>query len=443
MDSESILENLEIRHVKPEETEAVELCIDRSFSKDPTNPCHQDFFEQFAYNPRQRQEFFWGAFLDGEPIAGLILIPFHLMLWYSPIHLLCMTGVATDLDFRHQGVAKRLIERVHDVIRKEGFDGIVLRSAADELYYKLGYETAFCEWTLRINWTYAAQSTLRNLLEKTVSTGKYVEFFLEHELTETISKEIYWVRHRSTQFVQRPLRVIRNPKQFHQKLHQHLSNSAVLAVIYSGRDIRAYTIARYDANNLRIFEQYSLLNDPDDFLLLWQGLLEEYDSPSLVLEIKTYATDSEVLSLGKKFQCSVEKNLNTKNMAILFDPSEIIPNMQSTFCQRIAHSMFTELQEKFIISIEKRRFLFRITREIVSATVISDISQINKQYSALPYFQFSKNQWISLTFGYIMIDDIFDEIIPMGKEMEYERFKPILSILYPDLDPVWDYFEPL
>ncbi len=130
-------------------------------------------------------------------------------------------------------------------------------------------------------------------------------------------------------------------------------------------------------------------------------------------------------------------------MAILFDPSEIIPNMQSTFCQRIAHSMFTELQEKFIISIEKKRFLFRITREIVSATVISDIPQINKQYSALPYFQFSKNQWISLTFGYIMIDDIFDEIIPMGKEMEYERFKPILSILYPDLDPVWDYFEPL
>ncbi|WP_371805581.1 GNAT family N-acetyltransferase [Candidatus Lokiarchaeum ossiferum] len=437
-----MLNNLVIRPVKPNEIEAVELCINRSFSKDPDNPCRQDFFQQFDYVPRQREEFFWGAFLDNKPVAGLLLIPFHIMLWYCPLHLVCMTGVGTDPKYRHQGIAKHLINHVHSAIQNEGFDGIVLHSAADELYQKLGYETSFSEWNLRISWTYSAKSTLRTLMEKKVSTGKYVEFFMEHELTESVSEEMYWVRHRSTQFVKRPIRCIRNPIHFHQKLLQHLNNDAILATIYSGRDIRAYALARYDGNNLRIFEQYSLMNDPDDFLLLWQALLEEYNSPSLVLEIKTYPTDTEVFALGKKFKCSVERNLDTKNMAILFHPGVILPWMQTTFCQRVANSTMVDLQDKFLLQIENSRFLFRITREIVSVNEI-DLSPTSIDFTNLPIFQLTKKQWIALTFGYKTIEDIFDEIIPIGKDAEYEMYKPILNILYPDLNPVWDYFEPL
>jgi hypothetical protein len=67
----------------------------------------------------------------------------------------------------------------------------------------------------------------------------------------------------------------------------------------------------------------------------------------------------------------------------------------------------------------------------------------NIDLSDLIQFNLTQRQWIALTFGYYAIEDIFYEIIPSRETTRYESYKRILEILFPQLNPVWDYFDPL
>lgn len=440
-------QKIEIRPVKPHEIEDVENCINRSFSQKLSQSWRQDFFKKLDYIPRDRAEFFWGVFIDGIPVSGVLLYPFSIMLDYTPIHLLQMTGLGTDLNYRHRGFASQLIQQVHNNIQMEGFDGIALHSAADDLYRKNGYQTVFWDYTLRLDWSPSVDSTIRHLFEKYDPREKHIQFFEKEKISEVITEELYQIRRRSTQFIIRKIRQIRYPFYFHQRLQQHIDSGAVLVTISEHQRIIAYALAKYQVNNLEILEQYSLLNDPTDFLLLWDRLQSEYSHNNLHFIIKTYPTDEIVLDLAKKMGFSLVEEHETKNMVHLYDPSIILPWMQTTFSHRIQTSSFHDLDELFLIQVENWLFQFRITKNIVSLTEITNDLNNNAtsvyHHNRLPKFNLNKRQWIAITFGYYSIASIFNDIIEYCDKGMLTHYQTVLSLLFPQINAVWDYFDPL
>jgi len=141
---------IEIRPVKESEYATADLCINRSFSADLNHISRQGFFHEFDFAPWESLEFYWAVIVDDKPVSALMLIPFQLMIDYTPIQIIGLTGVGTDPDHRHNGYAGMLLDAVHAYFKKLGFDGAVLHSAADKLYHLHGYEIVFCLWQAKI-----------------------------------------------------------------------------------------------------------------------------------------------------------------------------------------------------------------------------------------------------------------------------------------------------
>lgn len=440
-------QTVEIRPVQSHEIEEVERCINRSFSQNLTNSWRQEFFKKLKYIPRDRVEFFWGVFINGKPVSGVLLFPFSIMLEYTPIHLLQMTGLGTDINYRHQGYATKLIKQVHKSIQMEGFDGIALHSAADDLYIKNDYQTVFWEYLLQLSWSPTVNSNVRHLFEEYDPREKHVQFFESEKISDVITEELYQIRRRSTQFITREIRQIRYPFYFHQRLQQHIDDGAVLVTVSEHQHLVAYALAKCYVNYLEIFEQYSLMNDHADFLLLWDRLNSEYAHKNTLFSIKTYPTDEIVLNLGEKMGFTLVKKKETKNMVHLYDPSIILPWMQTTFSHRIQTSSFHDLNDRFLMQVDNWIFQFRITKNIVSLTEISE-DDINLSFKGdesyqIPIFKMTKRQWITLTFGYLSINEIFDDFVVSCEKPLLKHYQNVFSLLFPKISAVWDYFDPL
>ncbi|MHA1821867.1 MAG: GNAT family N-acetyltransferase [Promethearchaeota archaeon] len=159
----------EIRPVLYEEYDKVKDLIALSFAKDPGNYEIPGFIEICL----ESEEFFWGVFIDGEPVSGTMLVPFQFHIGDASFQVLGLTGVATHPDHRHKGYAYRMINKIHEYAFAKGYDGCVLHSAADLLYRKLGYEHVFNDWqiSLKLSRNNIEGNFLRKI-EKFIKTKK-------------------------------------------------------------------------------------------------------------------------------------------------------------------------------------------------------------------------------------------------------------------------------
>lgn len=140
------MENLEMRPPRAEEIEKLKLLWQTAFSDDAA---YIDFF----FRHISAVDMALCAF-DGETLAGMLfLLPAVLWLNDSGFEARYVYGVATDPQYRGQGVMTRLESAACDLCKKQGVRAMVLIPAEKFLfgmYQKLGYRTRLyaCETAL-------------------------------------------------------------------------------------------------------------------------------------------------------------------------------------------------------------------------------------------------------------------------------------------------------
>lgn len=85
------------------------------------------------------------AALDGDTLVSQVIVCVqHLQLGGQTFRCGIIDSVATDPDHRRQGLARRLMERAHEIMQRDGLDAAVLYTNPDDhpfhFYGRLGYE---------------------------------------------------------------------------------------------------------------------------------------------------------------------------------------------------------------------------------------------------------------------------------------------------------------
>jgi hypothetical protein len=76
---------------------------------------------------------------------------------------------------------------------------------------------------------------------------------------------------------------------------------------------------------------------------------------------------------------------------------------------------------------------FHVFRTIISIEPLSSLH--SKKEEQLPHIEINFDEWMALMFGYITIDDL-----DIDDQIDSKKVKPLLEILFPALEPVWDNF---
>lgn len=427
-----IQDKIEVRPVTPLEKDVVELCIARSFSKDPNNPIIPDFIKIELADPN----YFWGVFLDGKPTAGLKLIPFEIQIEKTIFRILGLTGVGTDPNHRHKGYASLLLQGVHKYLKERGFDGTILHSAADLLYVKNGYEFAFCEWEGQVNPKKIFD--LGNVLQKKQRyTDIYPEFYIRSDITQKIIDDIFEIRNQSISFKKRPFRVNRSKDyMFKQCLRLLERSNIIMQVIYQEQEAIGYQFSENKSEKLEIIEQYCRNDEKEIHLLLWKNLIDQFDPIPKNIIIKSYFQDEVIKELIQDTGGTYYRLAIVGNMAHLFDPISILNKMMPTFNDRIKQLNDCRDLHSFILNIADKSLLFEINTLNQEPVKIENLIEYKKEHQSYPSFKIPKDEFVGLIFGYLSLDDL-----DLPNDFNYKMLKPILNVLFPQLEPVWDYWH--
>jgi predicted acetyltransferase len=429
---ENTNQGVEVRPVKEHEEKLVELCIARSFSKDPTNPTIPDFIKIKLMDPN----FFWGVFVDGKPVAGLKLIPFEIQIEHTILHVLGLTGVGTDPNHRHKGYASKLLQGVHQFLKKKGFDGTILHSAADILYVKNGYEFAFCEWEHQINLEPFLNEC--NLILKNSQFSEYhAEFYIRSDITQSITDQLFSIRNSSILFKNRPFRVNRTSNyMFEQCLRLLERPNMVMEILFNSNIPIAYLFAEIKEERIDIIENYSIYDEKECYILLWKNLIDQFENLPKNLIIKTYFHDEIIKSIVKQFQGKTYRLAMVGNMAHLFDPASIIKKLKPTFEHRMKNKIPKTEFHSFILIVRNQQIIFEINDSQLNLIDAQPIPTKNQEYESLPKFEIPEDEFAGLIFGYLELEDL--DII---HGTNFSELEPTLRILFPPLEPIWDYWH--
>ena len=428
-----LMTSLKVRPATEKEYDAVKLCIARSFADDPDNPGMPVFMKA----PMLRNDYLWGAFVDGSPVAGTMLVPFELEIDGCRIRVIGLTGVGTDPDFRRKGYASRLLEGIHEFVAGEGFDGMVLHSAADMLYRKLDYEFAFCAWE---------GSFSADMLEEFESKAYSVDFLLPMEIQSALVDDLNKIRSQSGQFQRRNMKVVRTDETFAYQLKNMLTlRGYMLAVLRNSDDILGYSIFRAKDRSLSIVELMPKNPDEETYACLLKGITDEFTADFKEVKISLYTEDYEIIRMIEKYSGSVTKRYLTGNMVCIFDPAEILRKLEPAFNRRLnanedelrpiknkldfkidVTSQFTGKRSIISFKFDPKEPVIQMER----TKVIKDLSGIEQ------VVRVNWDEFTALVFGFVELDDT--EILENKQDPEIQS---ILAILFPPLEPIWDYFH--
>ena len=319
-------------------------------------------------------------------------------------------------------------------MKAEGLDGAVLHSAADLLYVKNGYELAFGELVATLAWTPHVAHQVQSILDAEKSE-KYVIFILSQDLTPAISADLHFIREYSVHYNRRHVKSVRNLHYFHQKLKQTLDQGAFLSILYEKNQPRAYCLCRKEGNHLTFFEQYSLTESKSDYLQLWAAFLDEFDGPIPQLQLKLYHEDHVLLALIQTFGGNVAWRFSTGNMIQFFNPLPLLQKMQTDFSLRVESSTLNDTSGSFLLSIDGIEILLAIHNGVVTVTDASA-----SQFDNTPLCgkcEMTSRQLATLVLGFFPAIEILDES-QFGNDKQCEN---LLAILFPELHPIWDYFD--
>jgi GNAT superfamily N-acetyltransferase len=427
------MSTIEVRPVKKSEMDIFIKCLSRGFAKDLENISVPGFVSQ-NNNLKLTDEFYWGVFVDNIPVAGLIIIPLDFIIGYSTFHVVGFTGVATDPDHRHHGYATRLIQGVFTYLKQSGYDGVILQSSADLLYRKNGFGYTFWEWAGDLIWSKSTESNYNSeyLNESSRKDEDIkIEFLLPSEVSLDNCAVFNQIRERSPQYLQHKFRTIRSDRYFKAKFEQH--NAIIPLICYNNENFPiAYLFAKFDngKNEINVFEQYSLSNKPEIFISMWKALKDEFDFEEIKFKFDLYSEDEVVKNLITEGGGNVYKCYKANKMATFFDTYATLQRLIPTFSYRIS-SLAIETPFKFVLLVEDEGFLFTIHTLNLNIQPFSSNAK-----SDLPQFKLSRDEWIALVFGYIEIDDVETYENP-----DLEKLEPILHVIFPEIEPIWDYFQ--
>ena len=122
-------------------------------------------------------------------------------------------------------------------------------------------------------------------------------------------------------------------------------------------------------------------------------------------------------------------------MAHIFNPIDILNKMQTTFTMRIANDNSItnkNLNKMLKIQIEEQTALFQINKMNVNVSKLDT----NNKNDGLPVIKLTQREFTALIFGYVSAEDLEVE----GWDDISEEEQGLINILFPETEPVWDYF---
>lgn len=124
--------SIDIRTIKKREADDFLTLLCKVFELDPSRARHV-FYKEPMFDLSRK----WALFKDGEMTTILTTTPLQFG-WGQAFGI---AGVATDPNFRGQGLAQRLIEKVIEHGASSGEAGCILFAHKEEVYRRAGFET--------------------------------------------------------------------------------------------------------------------------------------------------------------------------------------------------------------------------------------------------------------------------------------------------------------
>jgi GNAT superfamily N-acetyltransferase len=425
---------VEIRPVRPEERKAVDRCIDISFSQSVETIHHQGFFRQFDYIPLRRPEYYWAVFVDNEPVAGVMLVPFLLQIGHACFHLVGLTGVGTVPAHRHKGYSSKLLQAVHTYLKTQNLDGAVLHSAADQLYIKNGYELCFGDWIGSLQATPYVRQQLQKIAGPS-TRERHVIFYLPDEFTPELSDQLWNLWYLCAHCLKRPVRLLRSKYYFFQKMLQLLREGCSLGVLYDQNVLRGYVLCQTNGQKVTYLDQFCVSDSSQDFARLWLSFLEELSVEPPYLEICSFPQESTVVDLVSRLGGNADWKLMTGNMAQFFNPKSCLRRMIGDFIQRIENSRFKSGDYEFFLQIENSDKQYDLFRFYTSHGELT-FQKVNVFPRSGRICRIEYRQFTCMLLGFTLAEEILDDE-QYGSDTE---FIELLGVLFPKLDPVWEHF---
>ncbi|WP_274650997.1 GNAT family N-acetyltransferase [Paenibacillus humicola] len=105
-------------------------------------PEDRSFFqERLDYDPAYRMETTWLALADGTPAAAIQIFPFRMRWGSAELKVGGIGSVATRPEFRRRGLAQRILRRISEYMRAQGFDLSLLMTGIHSFYEQAGWHT--------------------------------------------------------------------------------------------------------------------------------------------------------------------------------------------------------------------------------------------------------------------------------------------------------------
>ncbi len=225
----------------------------------------QGFTDVLPFEPLTSLEYLRVARVNNKPVAATIIVPLFLQVGKAILKAAGLTGVATWHGQRHKGYATALLDDVHTFLSDQGYDVVILNSAAAQLYLKLGYETSHQNFTLSLPWEDAIR------LAKTDQSGKALE--IRRAMPEDI-KILHEIYNNNPVKCARQLQFLRTYARFCRKFayYNHRGDRFWVGIDKNSRKIVAYAWETRDGFQ----EIFSSTDNPAHFAALIRHFVDNH-----------------------------------------------------------------------------------------------------------------------------------------------------------------------
>jgi len=451
---------IKIRPVKKEEENNVKLMVAKAFRKNNIEGSENVEIPTFIEQEIEDDQFFRALFLDNKPVSALKIIPFELEIENIKLRAYGLTGVSTNPLYQRYGFASMLLKDVLEFAREREIDFIVLHSAADNFYRKNGFGFAFMafESKLKIN----DKKDLEKLIENINSFTNNIQLMIKHYNNfdkESFNKiidltpEIIEINNQSFLCNARKVKVIQKADKLVSIFKNLLkSREFYLSVLTQNENILAYNISIINNTELE-FIDFNYKFNFSDLIIVWKSLLEMFCKENRVLteiKIKTYSENLYINQLIEKIFNPIYPILLTGNMACITNPIKLMHKFIPIFNERIqkynGNKFLSYDSIGFNLIIIKNCAPLELLEQNIRSSIYFEIRSSNLNIEEAKKLNFPnilmyEEEFTGLVFGYFLADELefFDEI--SNETSQIGMIKEILKILFPPLNPVWNYIN--
>ncbi|MCY9660146.1 GNAT family N-acetyltransferase [Paenibacillus chondroitinus] len=370
---------------------------------DKVFPRGKSFFQdRLEFDSTYSMDTTWVAVVDGVIAAAIQLFTFRIRFGSLELKLGGIGSVATLPAYRKRGLAQRILRRISEYMKQNGYDLSLLNTNILSFYEQVGWSP----YSKKV-WSAKAEN-MKQLEHSTLYTiRRYEDTDLESimALYEEANREVYGsvIRSKSYWLGQRQWKTVQ-PHQF--------------LVAETGGTVAAFLRYKSNGNQMQLADCCCLPGHEEAARsLLCRAVSEHPDDSS----ISVYLPDRHALEAC--FRQYGNLQIETNSMWKIVDFGRLLSKLAPEFSRRMLHGQTKDnfvLPAALLVGLGDQEMMIRIREEEVEVVRASATTTYNIS------LQLNEAQWIMLLLnGYSSLED------------QPAEGMPYLSVLFPEISSVF------